>query len=151
MTSDCKIHTYTCTPTHTHTYSPKVRESGCPMPMTRNNKKEHSHTVIHIRIHRSAAKINVIAMPRWQAKGEKAQIHKHTHKHIHKAAAEMNEIAVPRRQWIKKGHKHNGTCTHTHTNAVARDTSYVWHDQTCCLWVRWLVGWLVQNILVRAQ
>ena len=64
------MHAHKHTQMHAHTHArayinvrPKLRKSSRPMPMTSDGKKD-TYTVIHINIHRNAAKINVMAVPR---------------------------------------------------------------------------------------
>lgn len=72
MTSDCKTHTYTCTRTLTRTYTractferaAEITEKWLPDANDEQQQKEYIYTVIHIGIHKSAAEINLIAMPK---------------------------------------------------------------------------------------
>ena len=88
---------------YTHRRAAKITEKWSPNADDEKLQKGHNCTVIHI--HKSAAKIYLIAIPRCRATAKRAQIHNHTPANTyakHAAAAEINEVAVTRWRGITK-------------------------------------------------
>ena len=104
MTTDCKTHSYACTHTLVHAWThsrvhkraAEITEKWSPNADDEKQQKEHNCTVTHI--HKSAAEIYLIAIPRCRATAKRAQIRNHTPANTyakHAAATEIDEVAVP--------------------------------------------------------
>ena len=90
MTSDCKTQNYARTHTHTHTHScARIHTHACGRNCGKtaarsdadDEQQQKGHNFPDIHMHKNAAEINVVAVPRWRATAKRTQIHNHKHAH----------------------------------------------------------------------